>query len=677
MKFSIPNRYYFTLGICILLGVLFNWKYLNNYPSFIHAWSQSDHYSITLGFLENGLNFFKPQTLIYNHQFPDWWASTTETGITSVDFPIHHYIPAVIMEITGFKQPIISRLYTFLYSIFGLLAVYKLTYYLSKSQLKSIFVIVFAATSPVFIYYQASFLPSIPSFSNALWGVYFYILYLGSGKNRNLKIAIGFLTLAALSRTTFVIPLIAVFSNEFLRVILKETTIKDKILPVFCSIGIIAGYFAYNTYLRTEYSSIFIGNLLPPESLNDFFVVLKEIMGMWFFQYFSAYHYLIGIFLLIGVFLFRKQVVRVPFIKQYLYFVSILMFGLFLFLIAMEHAFIHHDYYFIDTYFLPCILLLSLCVSLIPKVKVKQWNFLGYSIVLIFGVIFSHYALQIQNKRRIILDYDNATYTKISYEKSKEYLSSLGVPEKAKILAIDVCAPNVPFVMMGRRGHGVFYPTKENIEKALTWDFDYVVTQNAYFLERTLPNFPELINHLTVLGNNGRITVSKYNKTAKEKSLSSYLLTGLDAPHLNSFCNYSDVSSLEWTNVSIVETDSLGMNTFGVIKPDELYGITFKKNNIEELTSKSNLFRLKARVKLLEGNTTKFALDVKEKKTVVFSKLFELDQYLNPSLVNEWQEIELLTMLPILNSNNNMLSLFLWNPDKNHLLIDDVRIELY
>ena len=676
MWFKNLNRYYIVFGVCIVLGLLFHKDYITEFPSYVHAWAQADHYAITLGFLDNGLNFFKPQTLIYNHQFPDWWASTTETGITSVDFPLHHYIPAVIMEIIDVRLPIVSRLYIFLYSLIGLFSVYKIAYFFSENHLRSLFVTIFAATSPVFVYYQAGFFPSIPSLSNTLLGIWFYISYLKNARDKYFYIGIVLVTLAALSRTTFVIPLIAIFGNEFLRVVLKKTGWKSKIIPTLCSIAAILGYFLYNKYLRETYSSIFIGYLLPPESIVDFWNVLKEIFGNWFWQYYSKYHIGFLTVLIIGLYINRKQISIPKPTKQVLWFIAILCFGLFLFLIAMAHAFIHHDYYFLDTFYVPLILLLSMGCAYFPKVKSKMLKRSIYALTPVLIVLFCTSVITVQKNRRIVIDYDLATNTKISYEGAKDYLTSLGISDKAKILAIDICAPNVPFVMMDRRGHGVFYPTKENIEKAFKWDFDYVVTQNGYFLDRTYNQYPDILNYLTVIGNNGRITVSKYHKEKIPQTLNDYLLNGLSQPYYKAFCDYEDKPSEKWSNVVLSDT-SIYDNHIGVMKPTEKYGITIKDKSIKGLLDKSSLFKLTAKVYVKKGDMAKFALDVVDNGNSRVSKIFLLSDYLDVSKTDQWQNIEMLTMIPKLNSDNNLLSLFLWNPEADHLYLDDVRVELY
>ena len=57
--------------LLIVAAALFiEWDYMNEYPSHIHAWAEQDHYALSIGFLNNGFDFFHPETLIYNKQFP-------------------------------------------------------------------------------------------------------------------------------------------------------------------------------------------------------------------------------------------------------------------------------------------------------------------------------------------------------------------------------------------------------------------------------------------------------------------------------------------------------------------------------------------------------------------------------------------------------------------------------
>jgi len=246
-----------AITIIVILGFLYQYKYLNDFPSYKHAWAQSDRYALSLGFMDNGFNFFKPQTFNYNRQFPDEWKVPSDQTITAVDFPIHDYIPALLMKITGTTSPRVFRLYILLYSFLGLYYLFKLSQSISKDSIKSLFVLVFAATSPLFVYYQGGFLPTIPSLSNAIIGIYFYLRYLTRKKYQYFWPAMLFLTLAALARLTFVIPLFAVLAVELLRILKKETKILPLLLPVGLTTIILIAYQIYNNHLRELYGSIF------------------------------------------------------------------------------------------------------------------------------------------------------------------------------------------------------------------------------------------------------------------------------------------------------------------------------------------------------------------------------------------------------------------------------------
>ena len=186
------TKKYLVILIIIFLSLLFHLRYIHEFPSFIHAWAQSDRYALSLGFVKNNLNLFKPQTFVMNHQFPDDWKVPGKNSITSVDFPIHDYIPAVFMKISGINSAWIFRLYILLYSCIGLFYLFKLSYLQTNDTIKSIFILIFAATSPVFVFYQCGFLPTIPSLSNAIIGIYFYLKYLKQNNKIDFRIAICF-----------------------------------------------------------------------------------------------------------------------------------------------------------------------------------------------------------------------------------------------------------------------------------------------------------------------------------------------------------------------------------------------------------------------------------------------------------------------------------------------------
>ena len=386
-KFVI-NRNAIVILLIIIIGFIFHYQTINEFSSHIHAWAQSDRYALAQGFVNNGLNFFKPETFVLNHQFPDNWEMPSSTSITAVDFPIHDFITAIFMKISGITSPWVFRLYTLIYSMVGLLFLFKLSYLLTQHFHKSLFVVVFASTSPVFVYYQGGFLPTIPSLANVIVGLYFYSKYLFKEKDAYLNITLVFLTVATLSRTTFAIPLIAVFGIELLKVMQGKTKIKPKLLPVLISISVIVFFFFYNYYLREKYGSIFLNHIMPATSFNNFVELIKVIKTNWFTHYFSIIHYIILIIVFaISSFLIIVNKVKIgKVVSGFLFLASIVLLGCIAFALLMLKQFPNHDYYFLDTFYLPFILLLIVGLSVIPTINFNRKKEMSFSVILLISI---------------------------------------------------------------------------------------------------------------------------------------------------------------------------------------------------------------------------------------------------------------------------------------------------
>lgn len=136
-----------------------------------HAWAMADHFALSLGFLDNGFDFFHPQTYCLNPQFAPEKATEKSTaywsvfpkspkGITAVDFPIHAYIVAGLMKLLDTRSPAIYRMYMLLLSLVGLFYLFKTILLATRSFAKGLFVILFVLLAPTYGYYAVGFLPS-------------------------------------------------------------------------------------------------------------------------------------------------------------------------------------------------------------------------------------------------------------------------------------------------------------------------------------------------------------------------------------------------------------------------------------------------------------------------------------------------------------------------------------
>lgn len=660
----------------IILAFVYHHKYINEFPSHVHAWAQSDRYALSLGFLENGFNFFKPQTFVYNHQFPDNWEVPSKQTITSVNFPIHDYIPALLMKITGNTSPWVFRMYILLYSFLGLFFLFKLTFSITKDYVKSAFAVLFAATSSVFVYYQSGFLPTIPSLSNAIIGIFFYYKYLQENKNQHFWSSIMFLTLAALSRTTFAIPIVAVLSIEFIRIIRKESSFVAKILPIMVSVALLLSYFLYNGHLQNLYGSIFLNHLLPAESFDQVKKIVKFIYQNWLFQYFSIYHYLILIMLTIaGIFslLRRKSNIKRPEIYFGLLIGSYLC-GCILFFIFMMRQFSAHDYYFIDTFYLPLNLFLILLLALIPKTEKRSIHIFKIAFLGIISLILLIQPIKSQEQRRETGSWDKTEATINNYHNSSHFLDSLGISKSSKILVLDAVAPNIPFLLMQRKGYAVMDTKKENLERALEWDFDYIVIQNEYFISDMYTPYPAIINKLKKIADNGKISVCTLS-TNLHQTLLDFIGLNEKKAIFERDVDFEKNPGVFWQNYEPTYQKSYSGSASGLLHPDILYGLTYKTNQFSELQEKSRTLLFSSYFLRHTEINCEIVVSIHENGQNIYYKSNNLEQLIQKQ--NEWQKVSLVFQLPKIESNDYEFALYLFNTGESTLYYDEFSISIY
>lgn len=518
MKYEIFNKYWgiITAVFIIGLGIFIQYPYMNEFPSYIHAWSQSDRYSIAIGFLNNDFDLFHPETLIYNKQFPHWWTYAYDNTITSVDFPLVEYIVAIVMKITGSTSPWIFRSCTLLLSFLGLFFLYKLSFLITKDGLKSLLVIAVAMTSPVYAYYSNGFIPGIPALTFAIIALYFYVRYLDDKSIRLFIVSSIFITLSVLIRMSFAVIWIAILCYELLRIIRKETTFADKILPVGISFVVFFSYYQWNKHLAAVSGTMFLGELMPAENWSDFYQEMTKTLNNWKFHYFGKIHY--NIFLLITVFAFLYfifcKIENIRSIKSesdkslslwVLFAITIL--GEMLFTLAMARQFRNHDYYFIDTYFLPLLLLLILILNILPRIEnYKRLIFFGI-ITILFITLMTDNVGEMQKKRRRNYWAPTAVRTINNYQGSEQYLDSIGISEDAKILTLWAYPQSTPFIFMNRKGYAEMYYDKEKLDSAMTFDYDYVVIENELYDKEKNGEWRYIFEELEYHSDNGKIMI--------------------------------------------------------------------------------------------------------------------------------------------------------------------------
>lgn len=674
-----PKRPVLTAFIVIfLLGLVYNYKALNKFPYNIHAWTSADRYALAKGFNNNGLNFFLPETFVYNQQYPSNAKVTTEESITAVDFPLHDYIPAIFMKITGSEAPIIFRLYVLLMSMIGMLYAFKLALLWTNSFYKSLFVTLFAATSPVFAYYSGGFLPTIPSLATSIIGIYFYSKYFNNHSIKDFNLAIVFLTLASLTRTTFLIPLIAVLGFEFLRILRKESVFKDKLIAVLISFGTILIYFFYNGYLREKYGSIFLNYLIPAKSYEEAKEILSAAQELWGKQYFNINHYIIFFVLLAGLilsYLFRKQV-KIPKLGGFGLLILIMLIGNILFAIMMMQQLRHHDYYFLDSFYLPCVYLIILLIAPLWIPESKHLRFVIPAIYLI-AIIFMINKTGINQRNRLKVNHeDNITQAVFAYENADTYLDSLKIPRSAKILVLDGTSPNIALTKLDRKGFSLMFPTKDRIKEALTWNFDYIVFENENFIQAIYQHYPEIISSLKKIDDNGRISVCEISDKPILQTINRFIGIEGKEPVFTALMNYdSTYNSNEWYNINSTSKEAFSGKFSGLLSSNTKYGITFEGKNLKALTEKNRTLVFSSYFFHENMNECNVIVSIKEGDESIYYKSVNISDSLD--YIKEWERLELHFNLPQVKSQNHQMSLYLFNVGKNEMMVDDFGFQLY
>lgn len=668
----------FALLVIFILILIYELNGMSEYPK-THAWAQSDRYALSLGFLDNGFDFFHPQTFVLNKQFPGDFKLPSENSITAVDFPIHEFFIAGLMKVFSTSNPIVFRLYILLYSLVGLFFLYKSAYLLTNSFSKSLLVFLFAASSPIYMYYQSGFLPSIPSISNAAIGLFFLIRYFKSNSIKIFYCSVAFFTLASLSRTPFAIYLIALICFCVLILINKKKIAWKVYLALGTSVFILLGYFIYNSWLRNEYGSMFLGHIMIPETWQEFIDIFNVIRDKWLYQYFTKIHYLyLIIVVLVSVaFIIIQRLVLNKQLKGIGLFLGIVMVGTIAYSILMFRQFLNHDYYFLDTFYLPVVFLFSLSISKIPPLKFKFEKAISFTTVIILSLPLFLLSNNIQKDRSITGYWARAQSTIENFTDSKPYLDSLEIASNDKILVLDAYAPNIPFILMDRYGYVVMTTSKENIAQALSWDYDYLIFQNEFFLSDIYSNYPEIIQKTKVISTNDKITVCMYDSATLTTTLLEYLRLDKVDPLFSEIMTFDTTQTQTWRNANQFDSPGNDHNKVGLITAEDPFGITFKMVNPHFINSKVVSIFIEG--KLFSYNSdiheTLLVAQIKEDGETLYYNAFDLDSFLKDP--GKWQNFNLSFSTPQIQSENLELSIYVWNKGKNELYYDDIDIKIY
>lgn len=663
--------------ILITLSVVFYKNTINEFPSHIHAWSQSDRYALAIGFEHNNLDFLHPETYNLNLQFPAKDTLDNPRGITAVDFPVHDYFAGIIMKISGSTQPWIFKLYSLILGCIGLFYLYKLSLLIGNSIEKSLFIVIFAFTAPVYTYYLCGFMPGTSSLACLFIGFYFYYRNILLKNYKDLITAIVLITISCMGRSSFLIFLFAIMGYELFAAIKTKSFQLKRWLVFLVSCILFLMYYFYNMYLRNKYGSVFLGSLMPAESITDIINIIKQINLKWKLHYFTKPHYyiviLIALTVIINKIFFKK---KTDTSLSFFYVILTVMFaGSALFFIAMAKQFIQHDYYFIDTFFFPIIITVMVLLRLMPDFEgLKRKLFI---LILIFAAaIFVKQSYATQKERRQTGDWDRTNITIQNFKNSKRLLDSLNIPKTAKILVIDAYSPNIPFILMDRKGYAVLTTSAKNIKEALGWKYDYIVIQNCFMISDVIAGYPEITKCLQRIGGDKGLSVFEY--AIQDKSVNAYELMGMKPGDiLLKDNNDFEIKKANWVTNGIIDS----INYFSEHKSVYLnenteFGPTYSYEIEDNSLINAKYLFVEAYFRIADAfEEINIVFTVDEDNKNIIYKSINLKDYLLPD--NTFRQIKSEFAIPASIQKGQTIKIYIWNNKRHKLWIDDIKFEIF
>jgi hypothetical protein len=496
------------LAETLLLSVYFFKNDINKFPQTIHAWAQSDRLALALNFIDNGFDFFHPQTYCLNGLLDEKKILAKYNGITAVDFPLHDFNVAMLMNLFNTKEVWVFKTYILAIGLLSLAALWYLFKLFSGNKTSFVVLLIpaFLLTIPVINFYLPGFLPCIPSFSFTLFGIYFLLKFCNNlHRTRLLNFSILFFTLSTLPRTTHLIFLFAALLLLILLIYRQQLKLHLKIaLPFILSFGIIAFWFYYNNQLRNQYGSLFMNWLTPSSDFPDFINTEKKVFANWSTHYFTVAHYIFLFVLTVFFFAKRKQLNAVH--KLGCVYLLIAFIGLCLFKVALSQQFILHDYYFIDTFYIITLVFIAVGLSLLKPKNPRESIFIMGVAILFCATALSLCNQKIKERK---LGNENDIYIARTFKSAKRLLQQLDINKEKKLLVIYAGSPNIPLIHLQRKAFVVLFDSPEYLNRALSFPFDYILMANKYNEEFVKPANPDLESRLEIVGSNNFVSVYK------------------------------------------------------------------------------------------------------------------------------------------------------------------------
>jgi hypothetical protein len=387
--------FFVLLLVSLSVGLMLQ-NMLHLSPQSAHQWRQGDCASQVSRYYQDGMNFFSPAV----HNLIDYKETPNITrGNTVGEFPILYYIAAAIDKMIGEEYVFVPRGLNFLIFALGLWALYRLFWHVSGNVLVSLCAAFSFLTSPVLFFYGVNFLPNVPvlglTFVSWLWLFQYQ-------KTRKIHWFWAFQLLSAmigLIRPTFLVTwsavgvvwLIDAFRSDKNILLFDSRQRWQSFISFFVVIIPSIAWRLFSTYYNDLHHStgFFLANVMPiwATNLGQRTYMWDKIVNFWLPHYWWNVSGVVTILLAMWC-LFRFRVQNLLF-RNLLWLIFL---GELMYFVLFFKQFSVHDYYSIDLFVFPAIVLLNFLFYLKNSTNAlsKTWVQAIFVIFLLGNVIHTH-----------------------------------------------------------------------------------------------------------------------------------------------------------------------------------------------------------------------------------------------------------------------------------------------
>lgn len=644
----------FLLWIILLLGSVYLFRgSMDTYPAYLHAWTQSDRLAIAQNFQNNGFDFFHPAT----------FNLLTKDGVTQVDFPIHDYAVAVIGHILNTNLVSTFRWYNLIWSLIGFTFLFLATLRLNPNPLRGIFLTIFIATLPFYVYYQNGFLPSTTAIATLFMGLYFLIRGIQNKNYLNFILSALFVGLSALCRSPFLFQLLAFGGVIVMLQFRKRKFTASTILPFFIMGLFFVAYYLYNRALSIEYGSMFLQEFLNLRSFSELFQVVEQSLDRWSDQLLSPFHAIVLLSIFIAAMVQFKNAKPSKHLTAIGLLVVFSILTSSLFFILMGRQFVDHDYYYLSV-FIPILTYSLLFANQYLTIDRRYYT----PIATVCGIFIFYFYSQSQQvlTNRYTPDWDDRIeYAYGVYERAEKDIKSWGIHDTDTLTILEANSTNIPFTIWNKRGYTSLNSKAELVDSILKFPKTYVVMIDSFFRLDTYRDYPHLIDRLKLEHTNGEI--SFYTDHPNKPSSKDFFDHHIFSTHID-FEQQSAISE----QYSGYKISSFKGNKFNVIDSTTIYNLTYA-DTLNNLNAQKPI-----QITLVADY---LAIDsVQSIQLVCQTPDYYFTHYLENTLTldSDWEKVQFnFKISPEQFSNQSEIKIYYYNPKGKKLSIDNYHLILY